>query len=76
MFYANFLAMPLGINQGGTHVVLYNFCMLKFIFLSSFKTRIMFSHHCLTVHKDMITIQLYIHQKYNFAVKHYFLTVI
>ena len=43
MLYANFLAMRLGINQGGK-VALYNFSMLKFTFIFSFKTRIMFSH--------------------------------
>lgn len=63
MLYANLLAMPLGINQGGGHVALHNFCMLKFIFTFSFKTRIMFSHQCLTVYKHTITIKLYVHQK-------------
>jgi len=42
MLYVNFLAMPLGINQGGAHVALPNFCMLKFLFIFSFKTKIMF----------------------------------
>jgi hypothetical protein len=67
MLYTNFLAMPLGINQGGTHVALYNFCMLKFTFIFSFKTRTMFSHQCLTVYKHMLTIKLYGHQKIKFC---------